>query len=153
MWINKFSHSDRRYVGEMLQLIPIWIMAPRIIRSDLLFRQIRNIDLGIMLALVESSVVLTSHGDFHNLLATNVFALLILCFGTLFSVVTHGSVGMGDIKLFAVLSLALDCLQSSISALIIASIVGTFQSLWTRSRSIAFAPALIAGTAIAIALK
>jgi prepilin signal peptidase PulO-like enzyme (type II secretory pathway) len=89
----------------------------------------------------------------QNLLNHNKLSILILIGGCALHAITGGAIGMGDIKLFAVLSLLLPGFQAVLLAITFSTICGLLQSLLQRARAIPFAPGLLTGTLLVILLR
>lgn len=80
-----------------------------------------------------------------SILHAHLFALLIFVAGCGVSFILRGAIGMGDVKLLALLALLNGHLRPTLEVLIYASILGLIWAVLVRKRSVPFGPSLLAG--------
>ena len=133
----------------MFELIPLLLVGIPIAISDIKNHRIPNRGLVALWVLEE---VLQLHRGWHSLLATNITSLAIFMVGLILHLLTGSAIGMGDIKLFAVLVLPLGNLNRSMTALTCSTIAALICAIVTRKRVIPFGPALLIGAVSVIFL-
>lgn len=111
--------------------------------SDIKNHRIPNRALAVLWVLEEG---FQCHHGWRFLLSLNTISLLIFITGCSLHLLTGTAVGMGDIKLFALLALLLGGLSRSMEALTYAAIIALIYAVVARKRSIPFGPALLLGT-------
>ena len=129
----------------MREAIPLLIVSPWIIYSDLRFHRIPNSALFLLLLLIETNLRLGSR-PIH--LERYLFALVTLLISCLCNLCLRGAIGMGDIKLFALSSLILGSALQCFDALLLASGLALLGVLITRRRVIPFGPPLVMAVAL-----
>ncbi|MEJ0014864.1 MAG: prepilin peptidase [Actinomycetota bacterium] len=132
----------------MLELIPLVVMGIPVAISDIKYHRIPNRALVVLWILEEVSQL---HQGWHFMLFTNIRSLLIFITGCVLHLLTGTAIGMGDIKLFALLALLFGDLSRSMEVLTYAAVIALIYAVGTRKRCIPFAPALLLG-AVAVIL-
>jgi Flp pilus assembly protein protease CpaA len=127
----------------MVSWLPVVLVAPWIIMSDVRRHCIPNKAQAILLLLTELTL---AEGSGTLFMSANVFGLLTLIGGILVRSLSKSAVGMGDVKLIAILAVGMGDIEKLVSSLLIASFVGLIWFLVARTKVIPFAPALIAGS-------
>ena len=130
----------------MTSCLPLILLSPWIIASDVRRHVIPNRALLALLALIELVHVRSSPASFLHI---NLFAMYLLAGGICMRSGSKGRIGMGDVKLFSLLGLILGSLSKVLTALTCASLLGLVWLLVERKRVIPFAPALIGGALFA----
>jgi Flp pilus assembly protein protease CpaA len=97
----------------------------------------------LLLALLIEIHLVFSKGS--STLHSHIFALLTFFSGYGLGLTLRGAIGMGDIKLMALLTLLNAHLQSTLKILIYASVLALIWAIITRKRSVPFGPSLLAG--------
>ena len=125
------------YFWLLVSPITIWICI-----VDVKDRRIPNralvllaLSIEIHLGLSESSPILHSH----------LFSFFIFSVGCGVSFALRGAIGMGDIKLLALLALLNGHLRPTLEILIYASTLALIWAVFKRKRSLPFGPSLLAG--------
>jgi Flp pilus assembly protein protease CpaA len=129
----------------MREAIPLLIVSPWIIYSDLRFHRIPNSVLLLLLLFIEINPLL---GGRPLRLENHLFALATFFISCLCNLCLRGAIGMGDIKLFALSSLILDTALQCFDALLLASGLALLEVLITRRRVIPFGPPLVMAVAL-----
>ncbi len=83
-------------------------------------------------------------------LYSHLFAVIVLLVGSFLSLSLGGAIGMGDVKLFALLALLIGHLQPTLEALLYSCVFALIWTFFTGSRRIPFAPPLFAGYLLTI---
>lgn len=127
----------------MYSTLPLLLVSPWIAVSEIRNRRIPNRSLLVLWILIEMvNMSRLNTGE----LAPHLRAFLAFAIGSLFYWVTRAAIGMGDIKLFAILNLSLSNWQDSLLALTYACFIGLIWALFTRRLRIAFGPPLLIGS-------
>lgn len=90
--------------------------------------------------------------DWSQVLRRYELAGLLLVAGLVMYWVTKGAIGMGDIKFIALEGLLLGQIPLVMQALTYSALFGLIWAAVSRKRSIPFAPSLIAGTILVMAI-
>jgi len=133
----------------VFELTPLLLLGIPIAISDIKNHRIPNRQLMALWVVEE---IFQRDRGWHALFSTNITALLIFITCLILYLATGSAIGMGDIKLFAVLVLPLGNLSRSITALTCATIVALIYAVVARKRVIPFGPALLIGTISVILL-
>ncbi len=131
----------------MFELAPLLLVGIPIAISDIKSHRIPNGNLMVLWVLEETCEL---HRGWHLALTSNVTSLLIFIAGGLVHLLTGTVIGMGDIKLFALLGLPLGNLSRSMTALTSAAIIALIYAGVARKRVIPFGPALLLGAVLVI---
>ena len=126
----------------MFELAPLLLVGIPIAISDIKSHRIPNGNLMVLWVLEE---ICELHRGWHLALTSNITSLLIFIAGCLVHLLTGTVIGMGDIKLFALLVLPLGNLSRSMTALTCAATIALIYALVARKRVIPFGPALLLG--------
>lgn len=122
--------------------LPLFFIAPWIAWSDIKSRRIPNKSLlSLWLLYLVSSFGM----DWNQELRRHELAALLLISGVVIHWISHGAIGMGDIKFIALEGILLGQIEWVVQALTYSAIIGLIWVATTRKRSIPFAPSLIAG--------
>lgn len=117
--------------------ITVWICI-----VDVREHRIPNRALVLLTLSIETHLVLLGSSP---ILQPHLFALLTFSVGCVVSLALRGAIGMGDIKLLALLVLLNGHLQPTLEILIYASNLALIWAIFKRKRSIPFGPSLLAG--------
>lgn len=131
----------------MLDLLPLLLVGPQIAVSDFKFHRIPN---RALIALLIMDEIIALNRGWVRMATSNASAMLILFAGALFYILAKGAIGMGDIKLFALLTLLLEGFSKSMAALTYAALIALIYAVTVRKRTIPFGPALICGAIVVI---
>jgi len=126
----------------MFELVPLLVVGIPIAISDIKSHRIPNRGLITLWVLEEISQL---HRGWHLTLTSNMTSLLIFLAGCTLHLSTRTLIGMGDIKLFALLALSLGSLSRSMTALTYAAIIALIYAVVARKSVIPFGPALLIG--------
>ena len=125
------------YFWLMVSPITLWISI-----VDVKERRIPNRALALLALSIEIHLVLSESSP---ILYSHLFALLTFSIGCGVSLALRGAIGMGDIKLLALLALLNAHLRPTLEILIYASTMALIWAIFKRKRSIPFGPFLLAG--------
>lgn len=136
-----------KYSHLVYETLPLLLVSPWIAVSELRSRRIPNRALLVLWILIEiANLPRMSPGE----LALHERTFLAFAIGSIFYWLTRGAIGMGDIKLFAILILSLKNWQDSLLALTYACFIGLIWALLTRRSQIAFGPPLLLGSLLVL---
>lgn len=127
----------------MYAILPLLLVSPWIAVAELRSHRIPNPSLLVLWVLIELANLPRT---LVEELARHERALFALALGLIFYWLTRAAIGMGDIKLFAILNLSLHNWQDSLLALTYACLAGLIWALLVRRSRIAFGPALLLGS-------
>ncbi len=128
--------------GLAFLILALWICA-----IDMREHRIPNLSLLLL------SVVIEFHFKYLervHLIHSHLLALAVLIFGFAINLTLRGAIGMGDIKLFSLLTLLTGHLESVLRSLIYACCIAWVWALTVRKQRIPFAPPLFLGFFIAL---
>lgn len=143
LWIFHGVIAGFNYSHLVYSILPLLLLSPWIAVSDIRNRRIPNRALLVLWILIEIvNVSRVEPGE----LVPHTRAFLTFAIGSFFYGATRGAIGMGDIKLFAILNLSLSNWQDSLLALTYACFIGLIWAILTRRSQIAFGPPLLMGS-------
>ena len=126
------------------------VVGPWMIASDIRRHVIPNYAQFSLLLLTELSFLGEKNASFFH---ANALGMYVLIGGLLTRFLSGARVGMGDVKLVAILAIILGDVEKVISSVTIASFFGLIWALLTHKRAIPFAPALIGGALVILLLN
>lgn len=143
LWILQKESAGFKYSRLVYAILPLLLVTPWIAVAELGSHRIPNRSLLVLWVLIELANLPRT---FLEELARHERALFALAFGVIFYWLSRAAIGMGDIKLFAILNLSLRNWQESLLALTYACLAGLIWALLVRRSRIAFGPALLLGS-------
>ncbi len=120
--------------------LPLLLVAPWISIVDIRQHRIPNVSLLMLWLLIEVQLEMSAA---RMDLSAHEFAIAILIVGFALHRLVDGAIGMGDIKLFALLALLTHSLTVILTSLTFASIGAGLVALISRKKVVPFAPSLI----------
>ncbi len=120
--------------------LPLLLVAPWISIVDIRQHRIPNVSLLMFWLLIEVQLAMSAA---RMDLSAHEFAIAILIVGLALHRLVDGAIGMGDIKLFALLALLTHSLTVILTSLTCASIGAGLVALISRKKVVPFAPSLI----------
>jgi Flp pilus assembly protein protease CpaA len=127
----------------VFELVPVLVVGIPIAISDIRSHRIPNRELIVFWVFEE---ICQLHRGWHLALTSNITSLLIFITGCILHLLSGTRIGMGDIKLFALLVLPLGNLSRSMTALTSAAIIALIYAIVARKSVIPFGPALLLAT-------
>ena len=143
LWIFQRELAGFKYSRLVYALLPLLLVSPWIAVAELRNHRIPNRSLLVLWVLIELANVPRTPWEE---LAAHERSLLAFTSGVIFYWLTRAAIGMGDIKLFAILILSFGNWQDSLLALTYACLVALIWALFVRRSRIAFGPALLIGS-------
>lgn len=143
LWIFQRELAGFKYSRLVYALLPLLLVSPWIAVAELRNHRIPNCSLLVLWVLIELTNLPRTPSEE---LAAHERALLAFTVGVIFYWLTRAAIGMGDIKLFAILILSFGNWQDSLLALTYACLVALIWALFVRRSRIAFGPALLIGS-------
>ena len=117
----------------MLKLIPLIIIGVPVAISDFNYQRIPN---RLLLVLWLSDEIFQFQCGWRFEWTSHLRAFSLLMVGLVFSILLENSIGMGDIKLFALLDLLLGKFSLSEQALVYAAIIALAYAIVARKRTV-----------------
>lgn len=133
----------------MATWLPLALVAPWIIASDITKHIIPNRAQLALLLLTEISLI---HQGLTIMLHANLMGIYTLLTCLIIRALSASRVGMGDVKLVAILAILLGNTGELLSSLTLATLFGLIWVITTRKMVIPFAPSLILGAFLVLAL-